>query len=51
MTTAGILLMAASVGSVTLVFVWCLWRVLRSHRATEELAKVEPVSESKVDER
>lgn len=28
MNTAGILLMSVSVGSVTLMFIWCLWRVL-----------------------
>jgi hypothetical protein len=27
MNTAGILLMSVSVGSVTVLFVWCLWRV------------------------
>lgn len=51
MTPAGILIMAASVGTVTLVFSWCMWRVLRTHRAPEELAKVEPVGESQIDER
>lgn len=51
MTAAGILLMAASIGSVTVAFVWCLWRVLRTHRASTELAKVEPVAEEQVDQR
>ncbi len=51
MTTAGIILMAASTGSVLLVFLWCLWRVLRARRASDELAKVEPVGESQVDQR
>lgn len=51
MNSAGIFIMAASVGSVTVVFAWCLTRVLRSDRAVGDLAKVEPVGESQVDER
>ncbi len=51
MTPAGIILMSVSTGTVLVVFTWCLWRVLRAHRAAGELAKVEPVGESQVDQR
>ncbi len=50
MTSAGLTIMIVSVGAVTALFVWCLWRVLRLPHP-EELAKVEPVSEDKVDQR
>lgn len=43
MTTAGILFMALSVGAVTSLFVWCLWKVLTNRRAPDHLAHVEPV--------
>ncbi len=43
MTTAGILFMAFSVGAVTLLFIWCLWKVLAGKRPPEHLAHVEPV--------
>ncbi len=51
LTPAGLAIMIGSVGTVALVFVWCLARVLRSRRAPEELAKVEPVGEAQIDQR
>lgn len=35
MTTAGWIIMLSSVGAVTVLFVWCLYRVL-SHKPTAE---------------
>lgn len=35
--------MLASVGGVTALFVWCLWKVLSGKRPADHLAHVEPV--------
>jgi len=51
MTPAGILFMALSVGAVTLLFVWCLWKVLAGKRPPEHLAHVEPVEREDLADR
>ena len=43
MTPAGLAFMILSVGFVTLLFAWCLVRVLRSGKSPDRLAHVEPV--------
>ena len=35
--------MAVSVGSVTCLFVWCLWKVLTGKKNPDHLAHVEPI--------
>ncbi len=37
MTLGGWLIMVVSVGSVTALFVWCIWKVLTTPRETERL--------------
>jgi hypothetical protein len=37
MTTSGWLIMLTSVGSVTLLFAWCIWKVLATHGEAEHL--------------
>ena len=37
MNAGGWLVMITSVGSVTLLFVWCLWKVLKSPHKEEKL--------------
>lgn len=51
MTVGGWLTMAISVGFVTTLFVWCVYRVLRGPVDTHHLAHVEPVSEEEIDRR
>ncbi|MFN7341633.1 MAG: hypothetical protein ACK5VI_11200 [Opitutia bacterium] len=43
MTLAGLAFMILSVGSVTVLFAWCLVRVLRSEKRPDHLAHVEPI--------
>ena len=51
MTFGGWITMTLSVGFVTTLFGWCLYRVLRSHAAPDRLAHVEPVGEDETEER
>ncbi len=52
MTTGGWINLVLSVGFVTLLFVWCIVRVIRGPAATEkELAHVEPIEEEEADQR
>lgn len=51
MTTGGWLTMILSVGFVTGLFVYCLYRVLRSPGDPKRLAHVEPLSEEETSER
>jgi hypothetical protein len=37
MTTGGWIIMLLSVGAVTVLFLWCIWRVLRTPGETEKL--------------
>jgi hypothetical protein len=47
MTTGGWINLILSVGSVTALFLWCIWRVLTAP-AKGRLAHVEPCDESEV---
>ena len=51
MTAAGWITMSLSVGFVTILFVYCVLRVLRSPANPEQLAHVEPVSEEESEQR
>jgi hypothetical protein len=51
MTTGGWISLLLSVGFVTGLFVWCIWKVLTSKKPDQELGHVEPVHEDQVDER
>ena len=51
MTTAGWIIMLASVGSVTLLCAWTLAKVLRGHKPDHDLAHVEPIDVDKTAER
>lgn len=51
MTIGGWLTMTLSVGSVTALFVWCVYRVLRGPADEDRYAHVEPVEEEDVDKR
>jgi hypothetical protein len=51
MTVGGWITMLLSVGFVTSLFGWCIYRVLRGHAEPEQLARVEPVGEDEVDDR
>lgn len=51
MTTAGWITMFLSVGFVTGLFGYCVWRVLRGKRPEAELGHIEPVHEDQVDDR
>lgn len=37
MSAAGWITMLAAIGGATMLFAWCLWRVLRTPGATEHL--------------
>jgi hypothetical protein len=50
MTTAGLLFMLISVGAVTTLFVWCLWKVLAGTKP-EHLAHIEPIETADLDKR
>lgn len=41
MTTAGFLVMLFSVGTVTTLFSWCVWKVLSTPHETEKVHGVE----------
>lgn len=46
MSTGAILNLTLSVGSVTLLFFWCLWRLLKAPPTTKDhLAHIEPLDE------
>jgi hypothetical protein len=51
MTPGGWINLILSVGTVTVLFVWCIWRVIRSPKTGGTLAHVEPVDESHTDDR
>jgi hypothetical protein len=51
MTTAGLLFMLLSVGSVTGLFVWCLVKVLTGKKDPDHLAHVEPIEAKDIDRR
>lgn len=51
MTTGGWITMILSVGFVTGLFVWCIYRVLKGPAHKGEYAHVEPIEEDKADQR
>ena len=51
MTPGGWITMIVSVGFVTVLFVYCVWRVLCCHKPDHDLGHIEPVHDDQVDER
>jgi hypothetical protein len=51
MTVGGWVNLTLSVGFVTALFGWCIYRVLRGPADPERLAHVEPVSEEDSEQR
>jgi hypothetical protein len=51
MTTGGWITMIVSVGFVTGLFCYCIWRVLCCHKPDHKLGHIEPVHDDQVDER
>ncbi len=51
MTTGGWINLILSVGFVTLLFVWCIYRVLRGPKDPTKLAHIEPLDEQEADRR
>ncbi len=51
MTTGGWITMIISVGFVTVLFIYCVWRVLIGHKPDHDLGHIEPVHTDQVDER
>jgi hypothetical protein len=51
MTIAGWITLIVSVGGVTALFVWCVIRVLTTPPRDHELAHVEPIEQSKANDR
>lgn len=52
MTTGGWINLVLSVGFVTTLFVYCVVRVVRGPRASEQhLAHIEPIEEEQADQR
>jgi hypothetical protein len=52
MTTGGWINMILSVGFVTTLFSWCIWRILREpEHPGQNLAHIEPIEEDEADKR
>jgi hypothetical protein len=51
MTIGGWITMICSVGFVTGLFAYCVWRVLCCHQPDHELGHIEPVHDDQVEER
>ena len=51
LNTAGLLTLLLSVGGVTLLLGWCIYKVLSAPARDHELAHVEPIDEKKTEER
>ncbi|HRE05934.1 MAG TPA: hypothetical protein PKX00_10015 [Opitutaceae bacterium] len=51
MTLGGWINLLLSVGFVTVLFGYCVWRVLTGPKKSHTLAHVEPIDESKIDRR
>lgn len=51
MTTGGWIVMLLSVGFVTVLFIYCVGRVLFGRRVDHQLGHIEPVHTDQVDER
>lgn len=50
MTTGGWITMILSVGFVTVLFIYCVWRVLYGKHPDHELGHIEPVHKDQVDD-
>jgi len=51
MTTAGLLFMLISVGGVTALFIWCLYKVLTGKKPADHLAHIEPIEQADLEKR
>lgn len=51
MTLGGWINLILSVGFVTVLFIYCVWRVLRGKQPDHKLGHVEPVHDDEVEER
>jgi len=51
MTIGGWITMVLSVGFVTCLFAYCMYRVLRSPAQADHLAHIEPISEEETAQR
>jgi hypothetical protein len=51
MTTGGWINLILSVGFVTTLYTWCIYRVLRSPKDPAKLAHIEPLDEQEAEER
>ena len=51
MTSSGWITLLASVGSVTALLIWCIYKVLTAPPRDHELAHVEPIEADKANER
>lgn len=52
MTLGGWINMLLSVGFVTVLFMWCIFRVLRGSRdPNKQMAHIEPIEEDQTEER
>lgn len=52
MTFGGWINLVLSVGFVSTLFIWCIWRVLREpEHPGQQLAHIEPVEDKQADER
>ena len=51
MTAGGWISLILSVGFVTGLLVWCIWKVLTSRRPGQDLGHIEPVHDDQLDER
>lgn len=45
MTTAGLLILIASVSSVTFLFAWCIWKILSTPGESERVHGLEKVDD------
>lgn len=48
MTTGGWITMVLSVGFVTGLFIWCVWRVLTGPHPDHQLGHIEPLGEDEL---
>ena len=51
MTTGGWINMILSVSFVTILFAWCIYRVMRGPNNPEHLGHIEPLDENEVETR
>ena len=51
MTIGGWITLVLTIGIVTAVHLWCVWRVIARARPDHELGHVEPIEKDQTDER